>query len=288
MQILNHFKILDSYLPDLRQSWILLALTALVGMLTAGLGTIAISFALPSAAKWADLIIYPLVFLPATIFIAGDIRNQRDIINIQPNITLPARPLNSNFFGNIGMPLSFIIIFFLTFSFNIATEPLYTWMGVPDFLREFYDNMKLNPWSSFLTVVIFAPIFEELLCRGIILRGLLHHITPAKAIFWSALMFAVMHLNPWQALPAFMVGLLMGWIYWKTGSLLATIFIHFINNGFSFIITLLFPDMGADATFSSLMPFNKYIILYVFSILFTIAALWYLKSNYDKSISTEV
>ena len=138
------------------------------------------------------------------------------------------------------------------------------------------------------SVVIFAPLFEELLCRGVILRGLLHHITPAKAIFWSALMFAVMHLNPWQALPAFMVGLLMGWIYWKTGSLLATIFIHFVNNGFSFMITLLFPDMGADATFSSLMPFNQYIILYVFSILFTIAALWYLKSNYDKSISTEV
>lgn len=83
-------------------------------------------------------------------------------------------------------------------------------MGVPDFIKEFYDNMKLNPWSSFLTVVIFAPLFEELLCRGVILRGLLHHITPAKAIFWSALMFAVMHLNPWQALPAFMVGLLMG------------------------------------------------------------------------------
>ena len=183
---------------------------------------------------------------------------------IEPNRIPPTRPVNSKNFGKLGMTLSFIIIFFLIFTFNIATEPLYTWMGVPDFIKEFYDNMKLNPWSSFLTVVIFAPLFEELLCRGVILRGLLHHITPAKAIFWSALMFAVMHLNPWQALPAFMVGLLMGWIYWKTGSLLATIFIHFVNNGFSFMITLLFPDMGADATFSSLMPFNQYIILYVF------------------------
>lgn len=236
----------------------------------------------------ADLIIYPLVFLPATIFIIGEIRNQREMSLIEPNRIPPTRPVNSKNFGKLGMTLSFIIIFFLIFTFNIATEPLYTWMGVPDFIKEFYDNMKLNPWSSFLTVVIFAPLFEELLCRGVILRGLLHHITPAKAIFWSALMFAVMHLNPWQALPAFMVGLLMGWIYWKTGSLLATIFIHFVNNGFSFMITLLFPDMGADATFSSLMPFNQYIILYVFSILFTIASLWYLKSNYDKSVSTEV
>lgn len=52
MQLNKYFKYLDSYLPDLKQSWILLALTALVGMLVAGFGTLAISFAVPSAAKW--------------------------------------------------------------------------------------------------------------------------------------------------------------------------------------------------------------------------------------------
>ena len=279
---------IDTYLPNLKQSWVLLALTAIVGMLVAGLGTIAIAFAVPAAAQWADLIIYPLVFLPATLYISGELRNKRELASINGLSEISSVPVNSNRFGRVGLPLSLLIIFFLVFSFNIATEPLYTWMGVPEFLKDFYENMKQNPWSSLLTVVIFAPLFEEFLCRGIILRGLLHHTSPWRAIIWSSLMFAVMHLNPWQALPAFMVGMLMGWIYWKTGSLWATIFIHFVNNGFSFLITTLFPHIEADATLASLMPQKQYLIIYIASIIFTIGALLFLDKNYDKSISTKV
>ena len=288
MKLTKTLKLIETYLPNLRQSWLLLGLTAIVGMLIAALGTLAITFAVPAASQWADLIIYPLVFLPAAIYISGELRNQRDLNTLQSASDQKSVPLNSARFGRIGLPLSFLIIFLLVFTFNIATEPLYSWMGVPDFLREFYENMKLNPWSSFLTVVIFAPLFEEFLCRGIILRGLLQHISPLKAIVWSALMFAVMHLNPWQALPAFIVGLLMGWIYWKTGSLWATIFIHFVNNGFSFLITILFPQVAADATLASLLPQNTYLIVLSASIIFTIGALLFLDKNYDKSISTQV
>lgn len=288
MKLTKTLKLVETYLPNLRQSWLLLGLTAIVGMLIAALGTLAITFAVPAASQWADLIIYPLVFLPAAIYISGELRNQRDLNTLQSASDQKSVPLNSARFGRIGLPLSFLIIFLLVFTFNIATEPLYSWMGVPDFLREFYENMKLNPWSSFLTVVIFAPLFEEFLCRGIILRGLLQHISPLKAIVWSALMFAVMHLNPWQALPAFIVGLLMGWIYWKTGSLWATIFIHFVNNGFSFLITILFPQVAADATLASLLPQNTYLIVLSASIIFTIGALLFLDKNYDKSISTQV
>ena len=288
MKLTRTLKLVETYLPNLRQSWLLLGLTAILGMLIAALGTLAITFAVPAASQWADLIIYPLVFLPAAIYISGELRNQRDLNTLQSASDQKSVPLNSARFGRIGLPLSFLIIFLLVFTFNIATEPLYSWMGVPDFLREFYENMKLNPWSSFLTVVIFAPLFEEFLCRGIILRGLLQHISPLKAIVWSALMFAVMHLNPWQALPAFIVGLLMGWIYWKTGSLWATIFIHFVNNGFSFLITILFPQVAADATLASLLPQNTYLIVLSASIIFTIGALLFLDKNYDKSISTEV
>ena len=288
MEYQKNLKLLESYLPNLRQSWILLGLTAIIGMLVAALGTLAITFAVPSASLWADLILYPLVFLPAALYIFGELRNRRDLYRLQNITDFKSVPLNSNNFGKVGLPLSFLIIFLLIFSFNIATEPLYTWMGVSDFLRDFYENMKLNPWSTFLTVAIFAPLFEELLCRGIILRGLLQHTSPMRAILWSAFMFAVMHLNPWQALPAFMVGLFMGWIYWKTGSLWATIFIHFVNNASSFLITILFPQLGADVTFASLMPNKIYVIVLAASIIFTLGAFLFLDKNYDKSISTKI
>lgn len=288
MRITKHFRELDTFLPNLRQSWILLLLTAIVGMLVAGLGTLAVTFAVPSAEAWADLIIYPLVFLPATLYIIGEIKNQKQIDKIQTGDPRPSIPLNQGRFGRVGVPLSFIIILALVFSFNISTEPLYSWMGVPDFLREFYENIKANPWNSFFTIVIFAPLFEEFLCRGIILRGLLHHTSPWKAILWSSFMFAIMHLNPWQALPAFLVGILMGWVYWRTKSLWATIFIHFVNNGFSFLVTVLFPALDAEVTYASIMPERIYIIVYAFSIIFSLGAFIFLDKNYDKPVSVKV
>ena len=62
------------------------------------------------------------------------------------------------------------------------------------------DSLLLN----LISVSIFAPIFEEWLCRGMVLRGLLaNKMKPVWAIVISALFFAFIHLNPWQALPAF-------------------------------------------------------------------------------------
>lgn len=200
----------------------------------------------------------------------------------------PVVPLNNPGFGRLGGLLSFIIIFFLIFAFNIVTEPLSSWMGVPEFIKDVMQNMKENPLTAFISVAVFAPLFEEVLCRGIILRGLLHYYSPWKAILWSAAMFAVMHLNPWQAIPAFLIGGLMGWIYYKTRSLWATIFIHFLNNSFSFAITVLFPELPDDATFSSIIPGNYYYITYTIALLFTVGAIYLMNQKYDKPISDKI
>ena len=61
--------------------------------------------------------------------------------------------------------------------------------------------------------------------------------TSVWAIVISALFFAVIHANPWQALNAFMIGLLMGYVYYKTGSLILTMIMHFVNNGTSVILS---------------------------------------------------
>lgn len=79
---------------------------------------------------------------------------------------------------------------------------------------------------SIFTAVLAAPILEEILCRGIILKGLLQNYQPAKAIIVSATFFAAIHLNPWQALPAFFSGLFLGWVYYKTQSVFSGMIIH--------------------------------------------------------------
>ena len=84
--------------------------------------------------------------------------------------------------------------------------------------------------SSFLTILIAAPLLEEVFFRGILLEGFLKNYSPAKAITWSALIFGMVHLNPWQAIGATVDGLLIGWLYWRTNSLIPGLIIHMFNN----------------------------------------------------------
>ena len=81
-----------------------------------------------------------------------------------------------------------------------------------------------------LAAVIVAPLTEELLFRGVILRGLLLHYSAPKAIIASSLLFGLVHLNPWQAIGAVVLGALFGWWYVRTRSLTLCIFGHAFNN----------------------------------------------------------
>ena len=85
-------------------------------------------------------------------------------------------------------------------------------------------------WATLLSVSVFAPVLEEWLCRGMILRGLLTRMKPGWAMVISSLFFALIHLNPWQALPAFLLGMLFAYVYYRTGSLKLTMLMHCANN----------------------------------------------------------
>jgi len=80
--------------------------------------------------------------------------------------------------------------------------------------------------------------------RGIVLDGLLRNYSPWKAIVWSAVLFGVLHLNPWQFVVGVVVGAAIGYLYWKTKSLYLCIFIHFVNNSIGFYLMMSYPDMS--------------------------------------------
>ena len=282
------FKKLNTFLPDLNQSLIILALTTVAGSIISVLGGWAVYLLFPPLVPYKQFMMYPLVFLPPAIYIYTKIALTKKMADSSGAIEKPVVPINNPGFGKLGGLLSFIIFFFLIFAFNIVTEPLSSWMGIPDFIKEIMKLMKENPLTMFISVAVFAPLFEEVLCRGIILRGLLHYYSPWKAIIWSSAMFAIMHLNPWQAIPAFLIGGLMGWIYYKTRSLWATIFIHFLNNSFSFAITVLFPKLPDDVTFASIIPGNYYYITFLIALLFTVGAIYLMNQKYDKPVSDKI
>ncbi|MDO5510634.1 MAG: type II CAAX endopeptidase family protein [Weeksellaceae bacterium] len=93
--------------------------------------------------------------------------------------------------------------------------------------------------AAFITICILAPLIEELLFRGFILRGMKNYgVNPWIAIPLSAFLFGAAHMNPWQLLGAGFIGLILGYIYWKTASLWLVIFLHALNNIIAFVITV--------------------------------------------------
>lgn len=271
------YKRINTYLPDLRESWILVLFMVIGGSLLSAAVTLLIGSIFPSISGWLTLITYPILFIPPYLWMR--VPYKRKEIEGGPV------PVNDPHFGKLGAIRSFILIFFLVFTFNLIIEPLTMWMETPEFMKEMLKLVEENKTSSLLMMVIMAPLLEELFCRGIILRGLLNHTSPVKAILWSAAIFGVIHMNPWQAIPAFLIGVLMGWIYWKTRSLWATIFIHFINNGFAYTITVFFPDLSDDAHYYDIIPGAYYYILYIAALVYTAYTIFLMNKCYEKSIS---
>ena len=107
----------------------------------------------------------------------------------------------------------------------------------------FFQSIGIGtaPMIAFFTLAVVAPLTEEFLFRGLILRGFLLRYTAPKAIVVSALLFAVFHLNPWQLAGAFFLGVLFAWWYTGTRSLVSGLFGHALNNS---LILLLPPLLG--------------------------------------------
>ncbi|MHB9107729.1 MAG: CPBP family intramembrane glutamic endopeptidase [Armatimonadota bacterium] len=93
-------------------------------------------------------------------------------------------------------------------------------------------------WGSLVALVIVAPLTEEALFRGVLLQGFRTRYRPWAAALWSALLFGLIHLNPWQFLPAVLLGLFFAWLVLRTRSLLPAILTHAAANSLPLIVSV--------------------------------------------------
>lgn len=88
-----------------------------------------------------------------------------------------------------------------------------------------------------LLLVIVGPVAEEIVFRAGILRALLDRgQRPAVAIAVSALCFAAVHGNAAQAVPAFVTGAVLGWLYVHTGDIRLSVLAHVTNNALALLL----------------------------------------------------
>jgi membrane protease YdiL (CAAX protease family) len=88
-------------------------------------------------------------------------------------------------------------------------------------------------------VIILAPIIEELMLRGILFNRLRYGISFTMANLLQAAVFGIYHWDIIQGLYAFLIGLLLGYIYERTRTLLAPIIVHIFINGSGFLLQIL-------------------------------------------------
>ncbi|HLP01279.1 MAG TPA: type II CAAX endopeptidase family protein [Opitutaceae bacterium] len=103
----------------------------------------------------------------------------------------------------------------------------------PRFLRDSFqplNDLAAHPFSAPFMLVVVAAVTEEFVFRGLLLRGLLARVGPGRAIAISAGLFAIMHLNPWQVPAALFIGVILGWVYWRTRSLALCVAGHAFHN----------------------------------------------------------
>lgn len=118
-----------------------------------------------------------------------------------------------------------LIVASMTFA-NLCCE----FLNLPDYTQATSYAMSRNVFGV-LSVTIMAPLVEELLFRGAIQGHLMRiGVKPLSAILASSAIFGVIHMNPAQILFAFAIGLIFGWLYYRTRSLVPGIVGHFINN----------------------------------------------------------
>ena len=114
---------------------------------------------------------------------------------------------------------------------------------LPNLVESEFDMILGNRWG-YVTIGLLAPLSEEIVMRGGILKELLksQKLSPWGAIAISALFFSLIHMNPAQMPHAFVIGLLLGWMYWRTGSILPCMAYHWANNSAAYVIYNIYPD----------------------------------------------
>ena len=108
-------------------------------------------------------------------------------------------------------------------------------LDLPNNMQDLFGAMSRSVFGI-ISITIMAPLVEELLFRGAIQGHLLRKgMKPLNAILIASAIFGIVHMNPIQIPFAFAIGMIFGWLYYRTGSVVPGIIGHFINNSIACI-----------------------------------------------------
>lgn len=236
-----------------------LFLFVLVGLLVAGalLALIAGAFKPDDQAVWFIYIntVFQALFmflLPAYLVIGGSGLHPNRFLKLQKTDGM----IDAFVFGILAFVVSYVFVAFLT-QWNKAIALPESMHTVEQWMRDMEDSaMQMTDKflsgktvgsliANLLTMGVLAAISEEVFFRGALQQFLREMTRNDQVAVWiSALIFSVMHLQFYGFFPRLILGVLLGYLFLYTQNLWIPILMHFLNNAFIIIVTYL----GADSS----------------------------------------
>lgn len=216
----------DQY-PQIWQVIIVILITVSMTFLFGLIGTII-------GAKTELFLLEVVIILPALIFTLKK--------NLSSVILFRLRPVNKK----IVISSVFIGIAFTVVSDEID-RIVQTFFPMPEMLRNAIEESLKIQSTSDLIIIVFSAVFlaaivEELLFRGFVQTSFEYHFDITKAVMASALIFTIIHFNPWWSIQVMIIGVILGVMAWKSNSVIPSMIVHLINNGIALIFANVEPE----------------------------------------------
>ena len=164
-------------------------------------------------------------------------------LSVKPFFPLPEgwfKLTNKNWFWwGLGGYLTAIPLVFLV---SFLNQQIWDGQGGsnPLLMLALESQDKVALFIFFVTASVAAPIFEEIVFRGFLLPSLTRYMPVWGAIILSGVIFAIAHLSLSEILPLATLGILLGFVYTRSRSLLSSIMVHSLwNSGTLFSLFLL-------------------------------------------------
>lgn len=172
--------------------------------------------------------------------------------------------------------VSTLLVFFSMFALNIFVQ----FFPLEDNLSNEFQGLSRNLLGA-LTISVLGPVLEEVMFRGAMQGYMMRRLhTPWAAIVTASVVFGVFHMNPVQVVYATMLGIVFGWIYYRTCSLMSVIVGHVLNNSIATLTMLCFGESTETEIIEELSPFAENVMSGIlFAVCAAIAILLAVKLN---------
>ena len=177
-----------------------------------------------------------------------------------------------------------LIVFFMGSGVFNSIEHIFSSLGMKESALVFKRDNIWKLLASIFSMALLPAIFEEIVYRGVVLKGLLSKFKPYVAIITSAVLFMFMHGSIAQTFYQLFLGLIFGFVVYKTGNILLSMIMHFVNNATILIVDYINSEsiflVGGD--FSSVWYIISQILLFIGLIGMLLGVGFYFSKCYNK------